>query len=120
LGPRFAVADLAGLNEQRLAALEADALKKLGGARQAYLKSVTIGAHPFVRQAGAHAIEVRVRDVPEDSVRANYFGLFMISAAVPWIHRSSDWHARDSARDWTCDHQLFRAIRLGGHRRRKE
>jgi hypothetical protein len=25
-----------------------------------------------VRQAGAHAIEVRVRDIPEDSVRANY------------------------------------------------
>lgn len=72
MGPRFAVTDLSGLNEQKLAALEADALKKLGGARQVYLESVTIGAHPFVRQAGAHAIEVRVRDVPEDSVRANY------------------------------------------------
>ena len=72
MGPRFAVADLAGLTEQKLAVLEADALKKLGGVSQVYLESVTIGAHPFVRQAGAHAIEVRVRDVPEDSVRANY------------------------------------------------
>jgi hypothetical protein len=72
MGPRFAVVDLAGLNEQKLAALEADALKKLGGLKQVYLESVTIGAHPFVRQAGAHAIEVRLRDVPEDSVRANY------------------------------------------------
>ena len=71
-GPRFAVADLASLNEQKLAALEADALKKLRGAKEVYLESVTIGAHPFVRQAGAHAIEIRVRDVPEDSVRANY------------------------------------------------
>ena len=35
-------------------------------------ESITIGAHPFVRQAGAHAIEVRVRDIPDDSVRANY------------------------------------------------
>ena len=60
------------LNEHKLAALEADALKTLGASRQAYLESVTIGAHPFVRQAGAHAIEVRVRDIPEDSARANY------------------------------------------------
>ncbi|MGN6748599.1 MAG: hypothetical protein ACTHJS_08405, partial [Xanthobacteraceae bacterium] len=72
MGPRFAIVDLAALNEQKLAALEADALKKLGGLKQVYLESVTIGAHPFVRQAGAHAIEVRLRDVPEDSVRANY------------------------------------------------
>ena len=72
MGPRFGVAELAALNEQKLATLEADALKTLGNARQVYLESVTIGAHPFVRQAGAHAIEVRVRDIPEDSARANY------------------------------------------------
>jgi hypothetical protein len=72
MGPRFGVGELAPLNEQKLAALEADALKTLGANRQAYLESVTIGAHPFVRQAGAHAIEVRVRDIPEDSARANY------------------------------------------------
>ena len=36
------------------------------------MESVTIGAHPFVRQAGALAIEVRLRNVPEDSVKAEY------------------------------------------------
>src|SRR5262245_9866640 len=72
MGPRFGVAELAALNEHKLAALEADALKTLGANRQAFLEGVTIGAHPFVRQAGAHAIEVRVRDIPEDSARANY------------------------------------------------
>jgi hypothetical protein len=72
MGPRFGVADLASLTQEKLAALEADALKKLGNGRQVYLESVTIGAHPFVRQAGAHAIEVRVRNIPEDSARANY------------------------------------------------
>jgi len=72
MGPRFTVADLAELNEQKLAALQADAFKRLSGTRKAYLESVTIGAHPFVRQAGAHAIEVRLRDIPEDSVKAEY------------------------------------------------
>ncbi|MGB6796562.1 MAG: hypothetical protein WBE48_08405, partial [Xanthobacteraceae bacterium] len=72
MGPRFSVADLAALDAQKLAALQADAFKRLSGAKQAYLESVTIGAHPFVRQAGAHAIEVRLRDVPEDSVKAEY------------------------------------------------
>jgi hypothetical protein len=72
MGPRFGGAELAALNEQKLAALEADALKTLGANRQAYLESVTLGAHPLVRQAGAYAIEVRVQDIPEDSARANY------------------------------------------------
>ena len=47
-------------------------MKKLGGGKQVYLESVTIGPHPFVRKAGAKAIEIRVRDIPEDSVRAEY------------------------------------------------
>jgi hypothetical protein len=72
MGPRFGVADLAALNEQKLKALQADAFKRLSGNKTAYLESVTIGAHPFVRQAGAHAIEVRLRDVAEDSARAEY------------------------------------------------
>ena len=72
MGPRFGVTELAALDQQKLAELEADALKTLGKTRQVYLESVTIGAHPFVSRAGAHAIEVRVRDIPEDSVRANY------------------------------------------------
>jgi hypothetical protein len=72
MGPRFAFSDLAALNEQKLAALQADAFKRLSGGKTAYLESVTIGAHPFVRQAGAHAIEVRLRNVPVDSVRAEY------------------------------------------------
>jgi len=72
MGPRFSVADLAALNEQKLAALQADAFKRLSGSGAAYLESVTIGAHPFVRQAGAHAIEVRLRNVPEDSAKAEY------------------------------------------------
>jgi hypothetical protein len=72
MGPRFDVADLAALNTQKLMALQADAFKRLSGNKKAYLESVTIGAHPFVRQAGAHAIEVRLRDVPEDSAKAEY------------------------------------------------
>jgi hypothetical protein len=72
MGPRFSVADLATLNEDKLAALQADAFRRLSSGRTAYLESVTIGAHPFVRQAGAHAIEVRLRDVPIDSVKAEY------------------------------------------------
>jgi hypothetical protein len=71
-GPRFGVADLASLTEQKIAKLEAEALKKLGEGKTVYLESVSIGPHPLVRRAGARAIEVRVRDVPEDSVRAAY------------------------------------------------
>jgi len=71
-GPRFGVGDLASLTEQNIATLEADALKKLGESKQVYLESVRIGPHPFVTEAGARAIEVRVRDVPEDSARAEY------------------------------------------------
>jgi hypothetical protein len=72
MGPRFSVSDLAGLTEQKFAALEATAMKMLGAQKTVYLESVSIGAHPFVRKAGARAIEVRVRDIPEDSVRAAY------------------------------------------------
>ena len=71
-GPRFGVADLASLTEQKIATLEAEALKKLGKSKKVYLESVSIGPHLFVRDAGARAIEVRVRDVPEDSARAGY------------------------------------------------
>jgi hypothetical protein len=71
-GPRFSVGDVTPLNAQKVAALEADAMKKLAGQRTVYLQSVSIGAHPFVRQAGARAIEIRVRDVPKDSAQANY------------------------------------------------
>jgi hypothetical protein len=56
MGPRFHAADLALLTEQKLAALEAEALKRFGAGKPAYLESVTIGAHPFVKKAGAHAI----------------------------------------------------------------
>jgi len=86
-GPRFGVADLASLTEQRIATLEAEALKKLGESRKVYLESVSIGPHPFVRKAGARAIEVRVRDVPEDSVRAEY----------AWIVYDFDGHVLDFA-----------------------
>jgi hypothetical protein len=72
MGPRFAVGDIAWLDEQKIAALEAEAMQRLAGGRTAYLESFTIGAHPFVRRAGAHAIEVRVRDIPVDSAQANY------------------------------------------------
>jgi hypothetical protein len=71
-GPRFGVADLASLTEQKIATLEAEAMKKLGEGKKVYLESVSIGPHLFVRDAGARAIEVRVRDVPEDSARAGY------------------------------------------------
>jgi hypothetical protein len=47
-------------------------MKRLAGQRTAYLESVTIGAHPFVRKAGARAIEVRLRNIPVDSVQAQY------------------------------------------------
>jgi hypothetical protein len=72
MGPRFAVGDIASLNEQKIAALQAEATRRLGAQRTAYLESVRIGAHPFVRRAGAHAIEVRLRDLAEDSVQAHY------------------------------------------------
>jgi len=72
MGPRFQVGDLALLTQQKFAMLEATAMKKLGAQKTVYLESVSIGAHPFVQKAGAHAIEVRVRDVPEDSARAEY------------------------------------------------
>jgi hypothetical protein len=71
-GPRFAVAALSPLTEQKIAGMEAEAIKRLGGGRTVYLESVSIGAHPFVRQAGAQAIEVRIRNVPVDSVQAEY------------------------------------------------
>jgi hypothetical protein len=50
----------------------AEAMKRLGTPGPAYLESVSIGGQPFVCQAGAHAIEVRVRDMAEDSARAHY------------------------------------------------
>jgi len=46
MGPRFNAGDLSQITEQKLAALETDALKKLGKTRPAYLESITIGAHP--------------------------------------------------------------------------
>lgn len=72
MGPRFGVTDLASLNEQKLASLQAEAFKRLGAQKTAYLESVSIGAHPLVPQGGAHAIEVRVRDLAEDSAQAHY------------------------------------------------
>jgi len=71
-GARFGVPDLAPLDEKMIAKLEAEAMERLGGQRQVYLESVSIGAHPFEPQAGAQAIEVRVRNIAQDSVQANY------------------------------------------------
>ena len=87
MGSRFALSDLAALDEQKLAALQADAFKRLSGGKTAYLESVTIGAHPFVRQAGARAIEVRLRNIPVDSVRAEY----------AWIVYDFSGHVLDSS-----------------------
>jgi len=70
--PRFGAGDIGFFDAQRIAALQAEAMKRLAGPRTAYLESVAIGAHPFVRKAGAHAIEVRLRDIPVDSVQAQY------------------------------------------------
>jgi hypothetical protein len=84
-GPRFGVKDLPSLTEQKIATLEAKALKKLGENKTVYLESVSIGPHPFVRDAGARAIEVRVRDLPEDSARAEY----------GWIVYDFDGHVLD-------------------------
>jgi len=72
MGPRFAVSDLAALDEKKLAGIENEAMRRLAGNGPAYLESLTIGAHPFVRKAGAHAIEVRLRDRVQDSVQAHY------------------------------------------------
>jgi hypothetical protein len=84
-GPRFVVADLTSLTEQKIATLETDALRKLGESKKVYLESVSIGPHPFVSEAGARAIEVRVRDVPEDSASAGY----------GWIVYDFDGHVLD-------------------------
>jgi hypothetical protein len=72
MGPRFVVGDLSSLTEQKLSALQADALKRLGAKQKVYLDSISIGPHPFARQAGPRAIEVRVRDIPKDSAQAHY------------------------------------------------
>ena len=89
-GPRFGVPDLASFTEQKIAALEADAMKRLGGNKQVYLESVSIGAHLIVHKAGAREIEVRVRDIPEDSVSAEY----------GWIVYDFDGRPLDSAKGW--------------------
>jgi hypothetical protein len=65
-------------------------MKRLGGNKQVYLESVSIGAHLFVHKAGARAIEVRVRDIPEDSVSAEY----------GWIVYDFDGRPLDSAKGW--------------------
>ncbi len=83
-GPRFGVADLASITEQKVAALEAEAMKRLGGNKQVYLESVTIGPHLIVRKAGARANEVR------DSVRAEY----------GWIVYDFNGRSLDSANGW--------------------
>jgi hypothetical protein len=72
MGPRFAVGEIASLDAQKVAALQAEAMKRLGAQRTAWLDSVRIGAHPIVGRAGAHAIEVRLRDQAEDSAQAHY------------------------------------------------
>jgi hypothetical protein len=71
-GARFSVRDVASLDEQMIAKLEVEAIRRLGGQSTVYLESVSIGAHPFEPQAGAHAIEVRIRDIAQDSAQAHY------------------------------------------------
>jgi hypothetical protein len=66
------VSDVASLDEKMIARLEAEAMERLRGSSPAYLESVSIGAHPFEPQAGAQAIEVRLRDIAQDSVQAHY------------------------------------------------
>src|SRR5262249_61856591 len=56
MGPRFAVGEIASLDAQKIAAMQAEAVKRLAAQRPAWLESVRIGAHPFVRHARAHAI----------------------------------------------------------------
>jgi hypothetical protein len=65
-------------------------MKRLGGNKQVYLESISIGAHLIVRTAGARAIEVRVRDIPEDSARAEY----------GWIVYDFSGRPLDSAKGW--------------------
>jgi hypothetical protein len=69
---RYEVKDLAFLTEQKLTALEADAMKRLGGKIKLYLDSLTIGPHPFAPKLGARAIEIRFRDTPESSVKSEW------------------------------------------------
>lgn len=71
-GARFGVSDVAVLDEKMIAKLEAEAMKRLGGQTPVYLESVSIGAHMFEPQIGAQAIEVRLRDIAQDSVQAHY------------------------------------------------
>jgi hypothetical protein len=71
-GPRFALADIARMDQAIFQRLEADALKRLAPGRQAWLESVHLGAQMFATQAGARAIEIRVRNQEVDSVRAEY------------------------------------------------
>lgn len=67
---RFGVTDLGSFTEQKIALFEEVALKKLSKNKKAYLESVTIGPQLFVPQAGARAIEVRIRDTPQDSPKS--------------------------------------------------
>ena len=71
-GARFSVSDVASLDEKMIGKLEAEAIKRLGGQTPVYLESVSIGAHLFEPQAGAHAIEIRIRDIAQDSAQAHY------------------------------------------------
>ena len=72
MGPRFAIGDIASLDAPKIAAMQAEAMRRLGGQGKAWFESVRIGAHPFVGRAGARAIEVRLRDLAEDSAQAHY------------------------------------------------
>jgi hypothetical protein len=72
MGPRFGIGALASINEQKIAALQAEAFKRLAPGRTAYMESVRIGAHALATRVGAQAIEVRLRDRAEDSVQAQY------------------------------------------------
>jgi hypothetical protein len=72
MGPRFGVGALASINEQKIAALQAEAFKRLAAGRTVYMDSIRIGAHALVQRAGAQAIEVRLRDVAQDSAQAQY------------------------------------------------
>src|SRR5262249_53462259 len=57
---------------QKIAAMQAEAMKRLGAQRTAWLESVRIGAHPFVGRGGARAVEVRPRDLAGDLIQAHY------------------------------------------------
>ncbi|HZP79749.1 MAG TPA: hypothetical protein VFB45_26685 [Pseudolabrys sp.] len=83
MGPRFATSDLTVLDAKRLGALQEEAMKRLTNGKPAYLESVTIGAHPFVRKAGARAIEVRLRDRAQDSAQAQYAWIVFDFAGRP-------------------------------------